>query len=215
VYSEAALDDLSPRQREILDFILAFMDQRGVAPTFRDIGLALGIKSTNGVSDHLKALEKKGYLERAAGPGAPRSIIPSIRATGRSDDLVATVPVVGRIAAGQPLLATESFDGSVRIDRDLLPASGELFALVVKGDSMIEDGIHDGDTLFVRKQPTARDGEIAAVLVEDEATVKRVFREGALLRLQPANASMDPIVVDPRRSDVSILGVAVGLFRRM
>jgi repressor LexA len=209
------MQDLSPRQRAMLDFIAAHVDQHGVSPTYRDIGAALGIKSTNGVSDHLKALERKGYIERIGGPGSPRAIKLTSQVGPTLDEGVAHIPLLGRIAAGVPLLASENYEGSLRVDRDLLPTSGTVFALHIAGDSMIDDGILDGDTVFVRQQETCRDGEIAAVLVEDEATVKRVYREGRRLRLQPANPDMEAFYVDARSGDVSILGVVVGVFRRV
>jgi repressor LexA len=209
------MDDLSPRQREILEFLLSSVEQSGVAPSYREIGEALGIGSTNAVSDHLKALMKKGYLERVGEPGRPRSIRLTLQATGFMHDDVTLVPVLGRIAAGQPLLAEENYDGSIRVDANLLPPGGMVFGLKVTGQSMIDDGIFDGDTLFVRQKDEARDGEIAVVLVDGEATVKRVYREGERLRLQPANAAMDPIYVNRKSGDVKILGVAVGVYRRI
>jgi repressor LexA len=210
------MDDLSPRQREILEFLLSSVEQSGVAPSYREIGEALGITSTNAVSDHLKALMKKGYLERVGDPGRPRSLRLTEQATGfMEDDGVTLVPVLGRIAAGQPLLAEENYEGSIRMDASLLPPGGKVFGLKVTGQSMIDDGIFDGDTLFVRQKEEARDGEIAVVLVDGDATVKRVYREGDRLRLQPANAAMDPIWVDRRDGDVRILGVAVGVYRRI
>ena len=209
------MEDLSPRQAEILKFILSFMDQRGVSPSYREIGASLGIGSTNGVSDHVKALIRKGYLERVGGRGTSRSLRPTVSATGvRDHDGVVSVPVLGRIAAGVPLLAQENYEKSVTVDRSMLPQGGEVFGLVVTGDSMIEDGIHDGDTLFVRRQESARNGEIAVVMVDDEATVKRLYREGNRIRLQPANAEMEPIYVDATR-EVGVVGVAVGVFRRL
>ncbi len=132
-----------------------------------------------------------------------------------ADDAVVGVPLLGRIAAGAPIFAHESFEGTVRIDSCLLPSGGRIFALVVSGESMIEDGILDGDTLFVRQQPTARDGEIAVVMVEDEATVKRIYHEQGRLRLQPANSAMDPIYVDPSAGDVQVIGIAVGVYRKL
>jgi repressor LexA len=131
------------------------------------------------------------------------------------DDSIASIPLVGRIAAGTPLLAAENYEGCVRIDRSMLPMSGEVFALQVTGDSMIEDGIHDGDTLFVQKKESFRRGEITVVLVDDEATVKRAYRDGDQLRLEPSNQDMSPILVDERSGDVAVLGVAVGVFRRI
>jgi repressor LexA len=215
VYSDG-MEELSPRQQAILDFIVSTLDQRGVVPTYREIGASLGIGSTNGVSDHIKALVKKGYLERAGDPGSPRCLKLTPRATGKvMDDGVVGVPVLGRIAAGAPLLAEENYEGTVRVDGGLLPAGGNVFALVVRGESMIEDGIQDGDFLFVRQQVNARNGEITVAMVDGSATVKRLYREGARVRLQPANKDMDPIYVDPAARDFSIIGVAVGLYRRI
>lgn len=210
------MDDLSPRQREILEFILATIDQSGVAPSYREIGGALGIGSTNGVSDHIKALIRKGYLERVGGHGSSRSLRPTDQATGGFvDDGVVGVPILGRIAAGAPLLAQENYEGTMRVDSNMLPSGGKVFALVVTGDSMIEDGIHEGDILFVRQQDNARNGEIAVVMVDGDATVKRFFPEGDRLRLQPANSSMDPIYVDRKSGDVQIVGIAVGVYRQI
>lgn len=210
------MDDLSPRQREILDFIAASIDMRGVPPSYREIGGALGIGSTNGVSDHIKALVKKGYIERVGGRGTPRSLkITNKAAGGFEDDGTVGIPVLGRIAAGLPLLAEENYDGTVRVDASMVPSGGKLFALVVTGDSMIDDGIHDGDYLFVKEARDARQGEIAVVMVDGDATVKRFYKEGERIRLQPANASMDPIYVDARSGDVEVIGKAVGVFRKI
>jgi len=208
--------ELSPRQREILEFITAAVDQRGVVPSYREIGGALDIRSTNAVSDHIKALIRKGYIERVGEPGRPRSLRITARASETlHDDSVVGVPILGRIAAGVPLLAQENYEGTLRLDSSMLPAGGNVFALMVTGDSMIEDGIHDGDHLFVRQKTSARDGEIAVVMVDGEATVKRLYREGPRLRLQPANSAMEPIYVDQAAGDVSVIGVAVGVYRRI
>ena len=210
------MEELSPRQQELLEFVVSAVEQRGVVPSYREIGAALGIGSTNAVSDHLKALIRKGYVERVGEPGRPRSLRLTEKATGFiEDENVTAVPVLGRIAAGVPLLAEENYEGSVRVDQSMLPPGGRVFALIVTGDSMIEDGIFDGDTLFVRQKSDARDGEIAVVMVDGEATVKRIYREGDRLRLQPANSAMDPIIVDRRSGDVDIIGVAVGVFRKI
>ena len=210
------MQELSPRQEQILEFITAAVDQRGVVPSYREIGGALGISSTNAVSDHLKALIRKGFLERVGEPGRPRSLRLTAQATGRLDDgSVVSVPLLGRIAAGMPLLAEENYDGAVRVDAAMLPAGGQVFALVVTGDSMIDDGIYDGDTLFVRQQKNCRDGEIAVVRVDDDATVKRLYREDGRVRLQPANSAMEPIYVNASSGEVEIIGVAVGVFRRL
>lgn len=210
------MEDLSPRQREILEFIVTTVEQRGVPPSYREIGAALEIGSTNAVSDHIKALMKKGYLERVGAPGNPRSVKPTVQATGVVDeDRSVGVPIIGRIAAGTPLLAEQNYEGSIRVDRDMLPAGGKVFVLVVTGESMIEDGIHDGDLLFVKEQKTFRNGEITVVLVDGEATVKRVYREGGRLRLQPSNRAMQPRFVDDTAGECSVIGVAVGLYRRI
>jgi repressor LexA len=172
------VEDLSPRQREILEFIIAAIDTNGVVPTYREIGAALGIHSTNGVSDHIKALERKGYLERTGGRGSPRSL----RVTGGAmvrmeDESTISVPVLGRIAAGSPLLAQENYEGALRVDSALLPLGGQVFALVVKGDSMIDDGIHDGDYLFVRqKAPRGEPHPAAASQRCDGADLRRTVR---------------------------------------
>ena len=201
------MNDLSARQRELYEYLCAAVDQSGVVPTYREIGKALGINSTNGVSEHVKALIRKGYLEQMGGPGAPRAL----RILGRD-----TSQVEDELTVGVPILAQESYETSVRVDASLLPSGGAIFGLIVQGESMIDDGIHPGDTLFVRQGQTARNGQIAVVMVEGEATVKRVYREGnGMLRLQPANASMEPIFVSERSGDVQVVGLVVGLYRRI
>lgn len=210
------MKDLSPRQQQLLDFLRAHWEQTGLCPSYREIATAMGIKSTNGVSDHIKALERKGYLERVGGRGASRSI----RFTDRTvqslaGDGVVSVPLVGRVAAGSLHTAIEDSQGTLRFDQGLLPRGGDVFALQVHGDSMIEDGIHDGDTVFVQRCETVRRGEIAIVLVDDETTLKRVYREGDRLRLQPSNSSMEPIYVRAESGEVSIIGRAVGIWRAL
>ena len=212
------MQDLSPRQRDVLEYIVGMIQQRGVPPTFREIGAAMSIGSTNGVSEHIKALERKGYLVRIGGRGAPRSMTLTEKCGFLVDedpsDTVG-IPVLGRIAAGNPLHAVETHDDTIRIDAALVPSGAKVFALVVTGDSMIEDGIHDGDYLFVRQKNQARNGEIAVAMVDGEATVKRYFKEGNRIRLQPANSAMQPIMVEPSSGDFSILGIAVGVYRQL
>ena len=209
------MEPLTPRQREALDFFIAFEDQRGIPPTLREMGEALGIRSTNGVADLLKQLLKKGYLERAGDPRSSRSLRVSNRTRGgfRTQATVA-VPVLGRVAAGSPLLAEENYAGAMHIDSAMMPHDGPVFALVVTGNSMIEDGILDGDYDFVRQQATARAADIIVALVDGEATVKRFFQEGGMVRLEPANAAMKPIIVDPTRN-FQIVGLVVGVYRRI
>jgi repressor LexA len=215
------MEELTERQREILSFIVRETENRGFPPTIREIGEEMDIRSTNGVNDHLKALERKGYLLR--GEQQSRSLVPTKRARlvlglgPKRDANLVEVPLLGRVAAGAPLLATENVEDSVRIDSFLLGGSGkEVFALRVKGESMIDDGIHDGDYLFVRKTPAATAGEIVVALIEDEATVKRYYPEGDRVRFQPANRTMKPIYV--HRSEfrsTMILGVVVGVYRQL
>jgi repressor LexA len=215
------MDEITDRQLAILRFIARTAEDRGFPPTIREIGAEFDIRSTNGVNDHLKALERKGFLNR--GEQQSRALVPTKSArmvlglgATRADRTV-EIPVLGKVAAGAPLLAQENVEDTVRIDSFLLPGGGrEVFALRVKGESMIGDGIKDGDFLFVRKQPSARAGEIVVAMIEDEATVKRFYPEGSRIRLQPSNPTMQPIYVD--KSDfrqTMILGVVVGVYRNL
>jgi repressor LexA len=202
-------DSLTRRQQIVLDFINRCIDSRGYPPTLREIGEHMGIRSTNGVNDHLKALARKGFLVRD--DMKSRALRP-VSGSGQ----VIEVPVVGQVAAGQPMLAVENIEDTVKIDRFFIGPSREVFALRVKGDSMIEDGIVDGDYIFVRKQLTANTGEIVVAMIEGEATVKRYYPEGDRIRFQPANAAMAPIYV--HRADlrsVDIIGVVVGVYRKL
>lgn len=199
---------LTSRQQEILDFISSSISNRGYPPTIREIGSHMGIKSTNGVNDHLKALERKGHLRRD--DLKSRAMRPV-----HLDDETINVPILGRVAAGAPILAIEEAEDTVKIDRFLLGGHKEVFALRIVGESMIEDGIHDGDYVFVKKTPTARPGEIVIAMIEDEATCKRYFPEGDRIRFQPANAAMSPIYVH-RESfrETMIIGRVVGVYRQ-
>jgi repressor LexA len=209
---------LTDRQREILEFITQSIRERGYPPTLREIGLQFGIRSTNGVNDHLRALEKKGHLQRedlksrAVRPVGPRG---PVRSPTRDEDM-AEIPVIGRVAAGAPLLAVENIEDTVKVDRFFIGQTKEVFALRVKGDSMIEDGIFDGDYIFVRKQLQANRGDIVVAMINDEATVKRYYPEGDTIRFQPANAAMQPILVRKRDfKAVNLIGLVVGVYRKM
>jgi len=214
---------LTERQKQALEYITDCLNARGYPPTLREIGEHMGIRSTNGVNDHLKALERKGYLVREELKS--RALRPVDFNEGREgrelrddDDERVEISIVGRVAAGEPILAEENVIDRVVVDRYFLGAvkAKEVFGLVVRGDSMIEDGIHDGDYIFVRKQSVAERGEIVVVMVDGEATCKRYFPEGTKIRLQPANAAMAPIYVD--RTDfrsIDILGKVVGVYRRI
>jgi repressor LexA len=209
VRDEAPPGGLTDRQREVLDFINDSIRRRGYPPTLREIGSHFGIRSTNGVNDHLRALEKKGFLQRE--DLKSRALRPLVTEASYVD-----VPVLGKVAAGQPLLAVQNYEDTVKIDRFFIGQSREVFALRVKGDSMIEAGIFDGDYVFIRKQLQAASGEIVVAMIGDEATVKRYYPEGDTIRFQPANSAMAPIVV--RRRDfrsVNLLGVVIGVYRKM
>ena len=217
------MEDITDRQKEILTFIQQTTEERGFPPTIREIGEEMDIRSTNGVNDHLKALERKGFLTR--GEQQSRSLVPTKRARmilglgpkKNSDPTMLEIPLLGRVAAGAPILAQENVEDTVRIDSFLLGGNGkEVFALRVKGNSMIDDGIHDGDFIFVRKAPSAAVGEIVVALIEDEATVKRYFPEGERIRFQPANKDMEPIYVHKSQfKQTMILGKVVGVYRKV
>ena len=215
---------LTDRQQEVYDYIVQQMEETGYPPTIREIGRALHIKSTNGVSEHLKALVRKGYLERDADKS--RALRPVVTkdaswgtpSSGASFGALRRVPLLGRIAAGQPITAVEDCEQVLTLDATLFPRSGEgeLFALRVRGESMIGDGILPGDVVFLRAQSSAQRGQIVAVLLEDEATLKRYEPRGDSLWLLPANPAMEPIVVGPEAlSRVHVLGVVVALVRQM
>lgn len=212
---------LTERQKQVLGFIQEWTKAKGYPPTFREIAEKMGIRSTNGVSDHLKALEKKGYLQRDdLKSRALRPVLKEISIDGMIDtptvpeDLV-SVHVLGRCAAGVPMLATEQIEDTVRVDRFFLGTHREVFALRVHGDSMVEAGILSGDYVFVRKQVTAQPGEIVVAMIGDEATIKYYHPERDHIEFRPANAAMRPIVVE--RSDfkpVQLLGTVVGVYRK-
>ena len=199
---------LTDRQRRIYGFIRDQIQTESRPPTMREIGECFDIRSTNGVRDVLAVLEKKGYIRKT--PYLSRGI----ELTETTFAAVETVPIVGRVAAGLPLLAVENIDGHVAVDRSFLP-SGEVFSLRVNGESMRDEGIMDGDLVLVRKQPTANKGEIVVALIGEEATVKRFFPERQRVRLEPANPDFGPIIVDKRAPGFAIAGVVVGLLRKM
>ncbi len=204
---------LTEKQREILSYIAEMLRTTGYPPTIRQIGARFGISSTNGVRTHLRALQKKGYIKRS--PYTSRGI--ELLSHGIKRALtkeVAGVPVVGRVAAGAPILAVENIEDTLLMDRELFKGEEELFALRVRGDSMVEAGILDGDHVIVRQQETAEIGDIIVALLGDEATVK-IFRRGAKgeIILVPANSRMQPIVAAPGEVEVKVLGKVVGLLR--
>ena len=198
---------LTSRRRAILDFIRRTIQEQGYPPTVREICEAVGLRSTSTVHFHLKALEEAGYLERE--PLLTRALRPVGPEYETKQQRARYVPVVGRVAAGRPVLAEENIDEVIPLPEEMLPG-GEAFLLRVKGDSMIGDGIEDGDLVIVQRQETAEDGDIVVALIEDEATVKRFFRHHDQVELRPSNPQYEPIFV----RDVRILGKVVGLLRR-
>ena len=201
--------DLSQRQTTILEFIKESIRKKGYPPAVREIGEAVGLLSSSTVHGHLQTLEDKGYIRRD--PTKPRAIE---ILDSSSDELeskkVAHIPIIGRVTAGQPILAVENIEGTFPLPEDLV-RQDNLFMLRVQGESMIGAGILDGDLIIVRQQNEARNGEIVVALIGEEATVKRFFKERTLIRLQPENSAMEPIY----SQDVSILGKVVGVFRTL
>lgn len=197
------------RQRRILDFIREYIMQHTAPPTIREIGQRFNIKSTNGVRTHLNALEKKGYIRRHSYRSR------GIELTERALTVASftTVPILGRVAAGKPIFAEEELEGRIGIDRELLSGEG-LFALRVRGDSMIDAGIFDGDLVIARQQTTAEKGEIVVAIIGDEATVKYYHPENGRIRLEPANSTYGPIIVEKKSPGFSIAGKVVAMFRK-
>lgn len=197
---------ISPKQQEILDYIKSQILERGFPPAVRDICDAVHLKSTSSVHSHLETLEKNGYIRRD--PTKPRAIEildDSFNFTRRE---MVNVPMIGRVAAGEPILAEQNIENYFPIPMEFMP-NNQTFMLKVKGESMINAGIFDGDLVLVEQCQTARNGEIVVALIEDGATVKTFYKEKAAIRLQPENDSMDPIIV----TDVKILGKVIGVFR--
>lgn len=202
--------ELTKRQREILDYITAEIHRKGYPPSVREIGQAVGLSSSSTVHSHLEALEAKGFIRRD--PTKPRTIeVFDYRDSGSpvSPSQVAAVPLVGQIAAGAPLLAQENIEEVLALPAGFV--GDNAFVLKVSGDSMIGAGIHDADLLVVRQQHSAQDGDIVVALMDDEATVKRFYKEQGRVRLQPENPAHEPIY----SSEVVILGKAIGLYRRL
>lgn len=197
---------LTARQREILDYIRQEIRERGYPPSVREIGEAIGLSSSSTVHGHLARLEEKGFLRRD--PDKPRAIEVTGERQLRQQRFV-SVPLIGRVTAGQPVLAVENIEETYSLPYDLIHGES-VFMLRVEGESMVNAGIHDGDLVLVRSQDSATNGEIVVALLDDEATVKRFYHEGGQVRLQPENSAMEPIFT----KDVRVLGKVVGLFRQ-
>lgn len=198
---------LTRRQAEILTFIRDYILEHNLSPTLREIGSSLGMRPPS-VRDHLTALEKKGYIRRE------RFRYRSVEVVGLKRSFVqpALLPVLGRVPAGGPLLAFENIEETLALDRGF--GKGLMFGLKVKGESMVEDGILDGDIVIIKKQEVAKNGDIVVARVNDEVTVKRLYREGNRIVLKPANSRMRPIVVRDGEGEVEVIGRVAGLLRR-
>lgn len=197
---------ISDKQREILEFMKSEILNKGYPPTVRDICEAVHLKSTSSVHSHLETLEKNGYIRRD--PTKPRAIEIIDENFNLTRREMVNVPLVGKVAAGEPILATENIESYFPVPAEYMP-NVESFMLRVQGESMINAGIFDGDNILVQRQDTARNGDMVVALVEDSATVKTFYKEGDHIRLQPENDTMDPIIVP----DCTILGKVFGVFR--
>lgn len=208
IYKEVSMAQgkISPKQQEILEYIKSQILERGFPPAVRDICEAVHLKSTSSVHSHLETLEKNGYIRRD--PTKPRAIEILDESFNFTRREMVNVPMVGRVAAGEPLLAEQNVENYFPIPMEFMP-NNQTFMLRVKGDSMINIGIFDGDLVLVEQRQTARNGEVIVALVEDGATVKRFFKEEGVFRLQPENDALDPIIV----KEVQILGKVIGVFR--
>ena len=197
---------ISDKQKEILEYMKQEILNKGYPPTVRDICEAVHLKSTSSVHSHLETLEKNGYIRRD--PTKPRAIEiidDNFNLTRRE---MTNVPMIGRVAAGEPILAVENIESYFPIPTEYMP-NAETFMLKVKGESMINAGIFDGDQILVEKCSSARNGDMVVALVDDSATVKTFYKEGDHIRLQPENDTMDPIIVD----NCEIMGKVFGVFR--
>lgn len=199
--------DRLDKQSEILDFIRKEIIDKGYPPSVREICSAVGLRSTSTVHGHLERLEKKGFIRRD--PTKPRAIEVVDEYNAKKEMI--NIPVLGKVTAGQPILAVENIEDVFPIPMDFVQSNLHTFILRVQGESMIEAGILDGDFLIIEQRVTADNGDIVVALIEDEATVKTFYKEDGYIRLQPENSTMSPIILD----DVKILGKVIGLFRRM
>lgn len=198
-------ENITSRQKQILDYISKFFDENGYPPSVREICAATKLKSTATVHAHLVNLEKKGYISRD--PQKPRTIELLDR---KRKNTAVEVPLVGKVTAGEPILAQENIENTFALPKEMIP-EGNTFILSVKGDSMIEAGILDGDYIIVKVTTTAENGDIVVALIDDEATVKRFYKEDGYFRLQPENKFYNPIIVN----ELKILGKVIGLFRKI
>jgi repressor LexA len=208
---------LTDRQSKIFEFILSNIERFGYPPSIPEIQEKFSFKSPNAVKDHLEALERKGYISRRPHKSRGIEVLNhgSLRSNSDVDDNVTEVPIVGKVSAGSPILAQENIEGTIFIDKSIARNNRGMFVLRVKGTSMVNAGILDGDFVLVHQQPTAEQGKMVVVLIEDEATVKRFYKEKDKIRLQPENDTMEPIIIDSRESNVRIIGKVEGVIRKV
>lgn len=204
------MDDLTPRQKQVYNFIRKYLDNHGYPPTIREIQKGFKLKSTKGVKDHIDKLVEKGYLNRR--DGSARALELVVRRSGKSG--AAMVPVVGRVAAGEPLLATENIVGRIPVGREMVRGEGYFF-LRVRGDSMAGAAILDDDLVLVRPQPFVEQGEIAVVMVDDEATVKRFYLRKGRIELMAENDDFPTLSFRPGSDRIRVVGKVVAVYRSM
>jgi repressor LexA len=201
---------LTPTQERVFSFLKDYLGEKGFPPTLREIASHFGLKGPKAPQKTLTILERKGYIRKI--PGGSRAIeilgLPPIHLSQ-----IFSIPIIGRVQAGEPILAIENIEGYINLDRNLV-SSSDVFLLRVQGDSMIDAHIQDGDFALVKPQPNAENGEIVVALIEDEATIKRIFQKRNLIRLEPANPRMEPIIVKKGEKKVTIVGKVVGIFRK-
>jgi repressor LexA len=216
---------LTATQEKVFDFLKDFLRRKGFPPTLREIAFHFGLRGPKAPQKTLNILERKGYIRKI--PGGSRAIEILGSKVSRHGGLpykmgfvesatapTFPIPIIGRVQAGEPILAVENIEGYINLDRSLA-SSGDIFLLRVQGDSMIEAHIQDGDFALVKPQPNAENGEIVVALIEDEATIKRIFKKKDLIRLEPANPKMEPIVVKKGEKKVAIVGKVIGIFRKL
>lgn len=206
---------LTKRQEEVLEFIKTHIEQSGFPPTILEIQQEFSFKSPNAVQEHVKALARKGCVRRNPNKWRGLELVGTAKTkNGAPPPSTVAVPLIGRVAAGSPILAEENIEGMISVDRSLVHRATKLFALRVHGDSMIKAGIYDGDVVVAQQQSVANDGDIIIALLGDEATVKRFYRRNKVIVLQPENDTMQPIKVNDR-ADFRILGKVVSTLRKM
>ena len=217
--------ELTEIQKRVFNFLNEYLGEKGFPPTLREIASHFGLRGPKGPQKTLNILERKGYIRKI--PGISRAIEILGSKVGRHSGLpykmgfvesatapTFPIPIVGRVQAGEPILAIENIEGYINLDRSFA-SSGDVFLLRVQGDSMIDAHIQDGDFALVKPQPNAENGEIVVALIEDEATIKRIFKKRDLIRLEPANPKMEPIVVKKGEKKVAIVGKVIGIFRKL